>query len=163
MVPLYKGGGQERGQRSGTEAPELAHAFAAALGAAANGRERFRASAKRNRDLLITLLVGTIKNVFIQEGRTQAPHILNISLPGRDTDYLVALLDEAGFALSTRSACETDSLEGSRAVYELTGDREKASATIRISWRPETRSRDLVRFAKALADAVVFIDSNRQR
>src|SRR3989344_5128208 len=42
LTPLYRGGGQERGVRSGSEAPELARAFAAALAAAVLGREAFR-------------------------------------------------------------------------------------------------------------------------
>lgn len=160
MMPLYRGGGQERGLRSGSESPELAREFAAALRAATLGHEAFRASAERERAYLTGTIIGTIPNLHIHEGRRQAPHILNLSLPGRDTDYLVALLDEAGFAVSTRSACETDSEEGSRAVFALTGDRAQALSTLRISWGPTTPPRDLTRFAAALAKAVAFLDSD---
>lgn len=160
LAPLYRGGGQERGLRPGSEAPESAAAFAAALRAAAQGREAFRASAERERKMLAARIMKNVPNVFIQEGRTQAPNILNLSLPGRDTDYLVALLDEAGFAVSTRSACETDSEQGSRAVFALTGDRERARATLRISWGPSVRVGELARFAPALAQAVAFIDKD---
>jgi cysteine desulfurase len=79
---------------------------------------------------------------------------VNLSFPSRDTDYLVALLDEAGFAVSTKSACETDSETGSRAVFALTGDRERAKATLRISWGPETRERDLLALVPAVARAL---------
>lgn len=163
LMPLYRGGGQERGVRPGSEAPELAREFAAALHAAAQGRERFRATAKRERARLVALITASIPDALINEGHSQSPHILNLSLPGRDTDYLVALLDEAGFAVSTRSACETDSEEGSRAVYELTGDPERARATLRVSWGPGVRPRELGRFAEALARAVAFIDSSGRR
>ncbi len=165
LAPLYGGGGQERGLRPGTESPELAEEFAAALRAAALGREAFLDSARASRARLIGL-VSKIPNIFIQEGRAQAPNILNISLPGRDTDYLLALLDEDGFAVSSRSACETDSEEGSRAVYVLTGDKERARTALRVSWGPRTRFRDLARFAAALARETAFlaaaVDSNRQ-
>lgn len=160
LSPLYGGGGQERGLRSGSEAPELARSFASALGAAARSREVFRASAKKMRAELVQTITKTIPDARINESRTQAPHILNLSLPGRDTDYLAALMDEAGFAISTRSACETDSEEGSRAVLALTGDAERARATLRISWGPGMSARALARFARALAQAVAFIDSN---
>jgi cysteine desulfurase len=163
LVPLYHGGGQERGLRPGSEAPELAREFAAALRAAAQDRETFRASALCERERLVRNILDTIPNVHIQEGNTQAPNILNLSLPGRDTDYLVALLDEAGFAVSSRSACETPSENGSRATLALTGDRERARATLRISWGPGTRPRELTRFARALARSVAFIDSNSNR
>ena len=161
LAPLYGGGGQERGLRPGSEAPELAREFAAALLAAVNGREKFRTSAERERMHLVERITTAMPNVFINEGRAQAPNILNLSLPGRDTDYLVALLDEAGFAVSSRSACETDSEEGSRAVFALTGDVERARATLRVSWGSSIKPRELARFVKALTRAVAFIDSNR--
>ncbi len=158
LAPLYKGGGQERGLRAGSEAPELAREFASALLAAATSRESFRASAERDRATLVARIDTTIPGVYVQEGRAQAPNILSLSLPGRDTDFLVALLDEAGFAVSTRSACETDSEEGSRAVLALTNDQERARSTLRISWGPSIKTRELTRFARALAQAVAFID-----
>ncbi len=162
LAPLYRGGGQERGLRPGSEAPELAQSFARALSVVALGREAFRISAEGERAKLVKSITEKIPNVLINEGRVQAPNILNLSLPGRDTDYLVALLDEAGFAISTRSACETDSEEGSRAVLALTGDLERARATLRVSWGPAVGVRELTRFARALAQAVAFIDKSNQ-
>ena len=160
IAPLYAGGGQERRLRSGSGAPELARGFAGALRAAALGREKFRARAARARANLAEAITSTISNVFINEGKEQSPHILNLSFPGRDTDYLVALLDEDGFAISTRSACETDSEDGSRAVFALTGDLERARATLRISWGSLVRARELTRFARSLTRAVAFVDNN---
>jgi cysteine desulfurase len=156
LMPLYKGGGQERGLRAGSEAPELAEKFAVCLRQAALNRESFHVSAERARAELIEAITSSIPNVCINEGHVQAPNILNLSLPGRDTDYLVALLDEAGFAVSTRSACETNLRTGSRAVYELTGDQGRARATLRISWGPLTTSHELARFAKELVKAAAF-------
>ncbi len=160
LVPIYAGGGQERGLRSGSESPELAARFATALHTAANNRETFRAVAAAARSELVGRIMRDVSNVYINEGKAQAPNVLNVSLPGRDTDYLVALLDEAGFAISTRSACETDSQEGSRAIFALTGDAERSKSTLRISWGPRVSERDLGRFASALAASVAFIDSS---
>jgi cysteine desulfurase len=159
ITPLYRGGGQERELRPGTEDAESIALFAKALADTVQTRETFRTTATQQRVQLVTVLTRIIPNIFINEGRVQAPHILNISLPGRDTDYLVALLDEQGFAISTRSACETDSSEGSRAVAALFGDKERARATLRISWTSKIHSRELMRFARALATAVSFVDS----
>ena len=163
LKPLYRGGGQERGLRPGSESPELARNFAAALYAAAHGREEFRISAERERVRLIEMVMKAIPNMKVNEGRVQAPNILNLSLPGRDTDYLVALLDEAGFAVSTRSACETDSETGSRAVFALMGDQERARSTLRISWGPSIHPPELARFTQALTRAVAFIDNSSHR
>ncbi|MBU6214923.1 aminotransferase class V-fold PLP-dependent enzyme [Patescibacteria group bacterium] len=163
LAPLYRGGGQERGLRSGSENPEAARKFAAALCAAASGREAFRLTARAARARLLAALHSSFPSLHVNEGREQAPNILNVSFPGTDMDYAVALLDEAGFALSTKSACETDSLEGSRAVFALTGDRERARSTLRISWGPEISVRELEYFAGILARTVGFIDTNRAR
>ncbi len=163
LAPLYQGGGQERGLRPGTEAPELAEEFAARLEQATFGRLAFQSRAARDRERLIAAITSAIPGLFVNEsGHAQAPNILNLSLPGRDTDYLVALLDEAGFAVSTRSACETDSEEGSRAVLALTGDLERARATLRISWDSRVRSRDFERLARTLIHSVAFVDKNVQ-
>jgi cysteine desulfurase len=95
-----------------------------------------------------------VPEALINEAAAQAPNVLNLSLPGHDTDYLVALLDEAGLAVSTRSACETDSETGSRAVLALTGDPLRAKSTLRISWGAGVRARDLARLAEALEKAL---------
>lgn len=158
LFPLYRGGGQERDLRPGTENGALLAAFAAALSAVVNEREMFRKRAKALRAKLLAGIEARVRRVEVVGGKEVAPHIINLSLPGRDTDYLVALLNEAGYAVSTRSACETDSVEGSRAVYALTGDAEKAKSTLRISFGHGTRSGDLARFVRTLLQAVQFVD-----
>lgn len=163
LLPIYVGGGQERGIRSGSEAPELAKAFADGLTGATKERETFRTRAEKSREALVTDIRTNLPVALINEGRAQVPNILNLSLPHRDTDYLVALLDEAGFAVSTRSACETDSEEGSRAVYALFGDMDRAKSTLRISWGPSVTTGELQRFRNALIEGVRFIDSDARR
>lgn len=162
LTPLYRGGGQERGIRSGTQNVEAAVAFAAALEEAVRNRDMFRERATRLRAHLLSL-IGDIRNLQVNEGRETVPHILNVSLRERDTDYLVTLLDAAGSAISTKSACETNSGEGSRAVFALTDDFKRAESTLRISWGRRTALSDLTRFAKQLHVEVAFIDSGSHR
>jgi cysteine desulfurase len=157
IAPLLRGGGQERGLRPGTESPALALAFASALEDI--DVPMFVARAQRMREQLLSTLMHTIPSVVLNEGKDQVAHIVNLSLLGRDTDYLVALLSEAGFSVSTKSACATNE-EGSRAVLALTGDPERAASTLRISWGPETKEGDLRRFAGALISSVRFMDTN---
>lgn len=158
LAPVIRGGGQERGLRSGTPAPALAAAFAVALTEAAGKREAFAARAREARVQLIKRLTTALPYMVVNEGTRNTPHILNISLPGRDTDYLQALLNEHGFAVSTRSACESDSEEGSRAVRALSVDAERARVTLRVSWGPDTSQRALERFAAALIKDIRFLD-----
>lgn len=159
LAPLVRGGGQERGLRPGTESAGLAEAFATALEEANDLHASFALKARGMRERLLARLTRAIPDVEINGGKEHVPHILNVSVTGRDTDYLAALLDEAGFAVSTRSACATDD-EGSVAVFAFTGDAARASSTLRISWGPRTPERDLERFADALRDAVRFVDAN---
>lgn len=160
ITAIINGGGQEGGLRPGTEPVALAVAFAAALEECAKGYAAFAEGAHEARTALIADVTSAIPQALVNgdvRPARRAPHILNLSLPGLDTDYAVALLDTAGFAVSTRSACETDSEDGSKAVFAYTGDEERAKSTLRISWGPETDSRDLKRFAAALIRTVDFL------
>lgn len=159
LIPLLYGGGQERTVRPGTESVAGAVAFAIALTEAREGRERFSLRAHNMRADFLTRISG-IKNTEVNQGKKGIAHILNLSFIGRDTDYLAALLNEAGFAVSTKSACESDSSDGSRAVFALTGDKHRALSTLRISWGPATHASELSRFADALIKAVAFLDAH---
>jgi cysteine desulfurase len=162
LAPVLAGGGQEHGLRPGTEPVALAAAFAAALAEASKGSSAFTARAQRMRERLLARLQegSLIPGLLVNEGKEQVPHILNLSLLGRDTDYLVMLLDRAGFSVATKSACESESASGSRAVLALIGDQARAKATLRISWGPTTHERDLDCLADALSTAVAFLDAN---
>ncbi len=160
LAPILFGGGQERGMRSGTESPALAASYASALEECAARRELFSADAQKMRSEIIRTLEAALPPLLVNQGRKNVPHILNLSFPGRDTDYLATLLNERGFAVSTKSACETDSEEGSRAVAALTNDVARAASTLRISWGPATRLTDVNRFVKALIESVRFLDRN---
>ncbi len=155
LTPLIYGGGQERGMRSGSEPSALAASFAAALEEREKSRSEFTTRSLQMRETLLQEL----KDIqgLVVNGVDQVSHILNLSLRGRDTDYLVALLDEAGYAVSTRSACETDA-EGSRVVLAMTGDEERSRSTLRVSWGPEIRGSDLKKFAQSLKREVAFLD-----
>jgi len=160
ILPLMRGGGQERGLRPGTESPALAVSFATALARTQEDRVRFTERSRGMRSMFLSLLMEALPNLMVNEGKDQAMHIVNVSLPGRDTDYLAALLDEAGYAISTRSACASDE-QRSQAVMALTGDASRASSTLRISWGPSTGESSLRGFARALISSVRFVDANR--
>lgn len=158
LSPLSEGGGQERGLRSGTPSPALAAAFASALEEAGKERAAFARRASVMKASLIRVLADLSPDAVVHGGREAAPHILSASLPGRDAEYLAVLLDEAGVAVATRSACETDA-EGSRVILARTGDAALAASTLRVSLHAKTRASEVRAFAKALASALRFLDS----
>ena len=161
LAPIMDGGGQEEGLRPGTEPVALAAAFAAALQDAVDEQKEFVARAQRARSSLFHSVQHAPIPGIPYETKHQAPHIVNMSYPGIDTDFLVTVLDAKGFAVSTRSACETEN-EGSRAVLVLTGDETRARSTLRVSWGPQTTESELESFASVLNEAVATLDAQNK-
>jgi cysteine desulfurase len=157
LSALSRGGGQERGLRGGTPSPALARACAVALCEASKKREAFVKKSARLTQYVRDEVERTLSQAVVNAGEEQAPNILNISFVGRDSDYLVALLNEAGFAVATKSACETDAV-GSRAVTAFTHDDARATSTLRISLYDGITEKDTKAFVRALTSAVAFVD-----
>jgi len=152
------GGDQEGGLRSGTPAHALASSFAESLKNAQENREVFASKAKELRKIVKTSLA-QIPNTHINEGRNNSPHILNVSFLGRDTDYAQALLDSRGFAIGTKSACETDAI-GSRVVLAHTQDAKRSNSTIRISFGAETKKEEVLQLSREIQATISFLDQH---
>jgi cysteine desulfurase len=159
LKPIMQGGGQQQGIRPGTESPALAAAFAVALQEAEEARMKFIIRAMVARTVFLATLSYVFPDMTVNKGKEFAPNIINISFPKRDTDYAVMLLSKAGFAVSTKSACETDAV-GSRVVLTLTGDESRALSTLRISWGPSSRTKDLKKLSKKLIETIKFLDAH---
>ncbi len=160
LSPSMYGGGQEEGLRPGTEAVALAASFAAALSTAAQEREAFVARAEHMRRELVETVLTNLPQVSVLESKKMAPHIVNLSCKGLDTDYGVMLLDAKGFSVSTKSACETEN-KGSRAVALLTGDIERSLSTLRVSWGHETTPKELRAFTTALIETIQYLEHQK--
>ena len=100
---LLIGGGQENGYRSGTEAMPAIVGFGAACAATLS---TFREDITKERALLEQLLekLGSMDGVTIN-GAHEAPHILNLSIPGVPTQNTINLLQDSGICVSAGSAC----------------------------------------------------------
>lgn len=145
------GGPQERRLRPGTESVSLALGFAAAYEEAAELRE---AEARRLRDMRNTMaheLEKGIPGLVINGDLSHAlPHMLNISIPGIQCEYLTLLLDREGIAVSTKSACREGEEKESHVVAALGGEPWRAKNTLRISLGRETSALDAARAAETL-------------
>ena len=101
--PLLMGGGQENGYRSGTEAMPAILGFGAAC---AVMQKTFREDMAREKALIDGLVekLSSLDGVVIN-GCHEAPHVLNLSIPGIPTQNIINILQDAGICVSAGSAC----------------------------------------------------------
>lgn len=151
--PLFRGGLQERGLRAGTENVAGIVGLAKALSRAETLRERESKRLSALRDLLERKLRSLLPNVeFHGDAGERLPHILNMYLPGVDTEFLSVKLDQRGIAVSSASACRSISGEGSSYVIEaLPGKQGHGKSSLRISLGRTTRTQDIDFIAEAVA------------
>ena len=143
---LLHGGGQEMGYRSGTEATPAIFGFAAACEAVA---ATFRADSQREKALLDTLAEKLCKLDGVKiNALPQAPHILNICIPGVPTQNSINLLQDAGICVSAGSACAKG--HRSHTLNAMGLKPEHIDSSFRISISRETTQADLDSLAAAV-------------
>jgi cysteine desulfurase len=130
--PLLFGGGQERGLRPGT----LPVALIAGLGIAAELALHEHAERARSCAAIQTAALAALRPLgIILNGDPDrlAPHTLNFSLPGVDSEAaIVALKDIA--AISNGSACTSQTYESSHVLVSAGLPSEQVAGALRLSW-----------------------------
>lgn len=134
LEPLFFGGSQDRGRRPGTEnvAYAVALATAAELTLAEHEREAARLAALRDR-LEAAILAKLPDAVVHGRGAVRAPHVLNVSIPGTDSESMLMALDLQGIACSGGSACQSGSVGASHVLAALGLKADIANAAVRMS------------------------------
>ena len=151
LAPVILGGSQERGLRAGTENVALAIGFEAAITAIALKRDRESHRLRKLRDDLAQKIVEIIPEAVINgDLRHALPHILNISIPHIDSEYIALALDKEGIAIATKSACREGEESQSHVVAALGGDEWRKENSLRFSLGRDTREKDLRVAVKAL-------------
>ncbi len=132
--PLFHGGSQDRGRRPGTENVAFAVGLAVAAELQLVERERECARLGAMRDALQAAILARVPDAVIHGARVQrAPHILNLSVPGTDSESLLMALDLAGIAASGGSACQSGSVSPSHVLSAMGVSRGLAGAAVRLS------------------------------
>jgi cysteine desulfurase len=149
LAPQLKGGGQERGQRAGTENLAGIAGFAVAADMAVRELD----NAPRLADLRDTL-EGRI--VEASHGAvlfgTQVPRLANtscVALPGISAETQVMALDLAGISVSAGSACSSGKLKPSAVLLAMGVAPDLARSAIRVSLGWLSESQDIDRFMTA--------------
>src|SRR5687768_3189035 len=131
---MFHGGSQDRGRRPGTENVAAAVGLARAAELAVEEREAETRRLGELRDALEAGLLARIPDAVVHgRGGPRAPHILNISVPGTDSESLLMALDLAGVAASSGSACQSGSVTPSHVLKGMGVRPELAVAAIRMS------------------------------
>ncbi len=131
LLPLFDGGGQERGLRSGTLPGPLCVGLgeACALAGAEMAEESARIAGLRDR--LIEGLTPRLPDLQVNGDRERRiPGNLNLSFPGVDSEALMAAMPR--LAVSTGSACTSASVEPSYVLSALGLPGDLARASVRI-------------------------------
>ena len=134
IEPLMHGGTQDRGRRPGTENVAATVGLARAAELTLAECEAHCARIRKLRDKLEAGILAKVPDAVIHgRGAERAPHIVNVSVPGTDSESLLMALDLRGIAASGGSACQSGSVTPSHVLSALGIRPDLASAAIRMS------------------------------
>jgi cysteine desulfurase len=155
IAPLFLGGGQERGIRSGTENVALAIGFATAFETFFRERENESNRLTNLRAQFLTEIEHAIPNAVVngESAKNILPHIVNISIPDIDAEYVALALDHRGIAISTKTSCKEGERESS-VVKALNMESWRAHSTLRFSFGRMTTEKDIKRIVPVLAEII---------
>ena len=160
LEPLMHGGSQDRGRRPGTENVASAVGLAKAAELTLAEHEKESARLVKMRDRLEAAILARVPDAVVH-GRSakRAPHVLNVSVPGTDSESLLMALDLRGIAASGGSACQSGSVSPSHVLLAMGVRPDLAGAAIRMSIGSLTTDKCIDRVAETFP---VLVDKARQ-
>lgn len=153
LLPLYRGGGQERGVRSGTESLFNSHAMALSLERGQppdEEREAFYRSFLEGLARIEGLVFNPPARLTEPEGFV--PQIISFALPPLPGEVLQRVLDERGFQISTGSACSSHKKSHTGTLLAMGISERIAHCSVRVSLGPGTTREERDAFLKALGE-----------
>lgn len=147
-APLLRGGGQEKGHRSGTENAGAIAGFGAAAALAARDIDMRAALLGALRDRIETQMAAIAPDMVVHA--RNAPRLANtsfFSLEGLKPETGQIAFDLEGVALSAGSACSSGKVSESHVLKAMGLDPRLGA--LRISIGPDTREEDATRFLEA--------------
>jgi len=158
ILPFLHGGGQENGQRAGTENLVGIVGMAQAIEILdQDEKERRLKKYQEFQDLLLARLEKS-KVVFRLNGnlRNKLPHIVNLQIVSKSAQLMITKLDLSGFAISAGSACMAGNLNSSHVLKAMHKSKSTelsvSNESIRVSWGFGTTKEDIEAFAEELTE-----------
>lgn len=134
IEPIIHGGGHERGLRSGTLNVPGIVGFGVAAGIAAREVHEKATRLKPMRERLLSGIRSVVPDVVINGDLDQrVPGNVNVCIPKADGETLLLLLDEAGIACSSGSACQSGAMDPSHVLLAIGTPKELAQGSLRFT------------------------------
>lgn len=153
--PMICGGEQERGKRAGTENVAAIVSLGAAAQWAIEHTESETYWYRYLKDTFMATLEGELGKDIRMNGRGRVlPNILNITIPGVQSEALLLMMDADDVCISAASACSAGSPEPSHVLTEMGMSEDEANCTVRISFGRSNTREEVVEAAKLLAKNV---------
>ncbi|HEX6035596.1 MAG TPA: cysteine desulfurase family protein [Anaerolineales bacterium] len=155
LVSHLTGGGQEFNLRAGTQNVPYIVGFAKALQLTNEEREQRVTHVKPLRDRIIGVVLEAIADSRLT-GHMEArlPHHASFAFRGVDGNLLLTLLDAAGFACSSGSACKTGNPEPSEVMNAIGLSRDWGLGSLRVTLGVQTTAADVDAFLDVLPGLV---------
>ncbi|MCC6500724.1 MAG: cysteine desulfurase [Anaerolineales bacterium] len=151
LVSQLTGGGQEFNLRAGTQNVPYIVGFAEALRLTAEERARRVAHVQPLRDRIIGAVLESIPDSQLTgDLESRLPHHVSFAFKGVDGNLLLTLLDAAGFACSSGSACKTGNPEPSDVMNAIGLSREWGLGSLRVTLGKDTMPEHVESFLNSL-------------
>lgn len=161
---LVSGGGQERGQRGGTENVPGIVGFGVAAEEAAREVRPFGAAVRSLRDRLEAGIADLAPDaVIFGRGQRRLPNTTLFSVPGLTAETFLIAFDLEGVAVSSGSACSSGKVGRSHVLGAMGVEPELASGAIRVSLGWTTQEADVVRFLGVFEKVLSALSNRRKR
>lgn len=154
VMPLFPGGGQQQGRRSGTEPVALAVGMAAALRLAVRDMRPRHEKCLALREQFITALEPACPCEILGPETGGLPHVLLVAFPGVRADMALMALDLEGVACSAGAACSSGSMLPSPALGLLGVGEELRRSVIRFSLGPFLTDDDMAQAAEIVGRVI---------
>lgn len=155
LSPTVVGGHQEGGLRAGTESVPLIVGMAKALQKAEALREEETKRLSELRVYFIQGLQAAIPDIIVNgHPENHVPHILHVTVPKIEGESMVLLLDQAGIACATGSACSTNDLRPSHVLSAIGHDNDLIHGSLRFSMGRGT-DKDAIEYVLSVFPGIV--------
>ncbi len=155
LLSQVTGGGQEYGLRAGTSNVPYIVGFAEALHLSVEEREQRVAHVKPLRDRIIGTVLEVIPDSRLTgHPESRLPNHASFALKDVDGNTLLQMLDAAGFACSSGSACKTGNPEPSEVMTAIGLSREWGLGSLRVTLGSGTTTEHVEKFLQTLPSLV---------